>query len=250
MLSILDFGVGGDKIDVSALGISEFESLRLVLTSNANGDASILLNSGIVLRGVDVTSLDADDFIFNTKLVDRTIQGQGLVFGGAGNDTIFGKGTLIGGSGNDTITSDGSSNDILDGGTGIDRLTGADGNDIYYVDNALDIVVETGNYDVDTVNALTSYTLGAGVRVENFVAASSAAIILTGNEFAQTITGNDVANTLYGMDGNDTMHGGAGNDRLFGGLGKDTLTGGVGRDAFAFNTAAGASNFDTITDFV
>ena len=40
-----------------------------------------------------------------------------------------------------------------------------------------------------------------------------------------------------------------GDDTLHGGLGADTLTGGRGLDGFWFDTALGASNVDTISDF-
>jgi Ca2+-binding RTX toxin-like protein len=36
---------------------------------------------------------------------------------------------------------------------------------------------------------------------------------------------------------------------LAGGLGNDRLTGGAGKDIFAFNSALGAGNIDTLTDF-
>ncbi|MBT9100001.1 hypothetical protein KFZ76_20070 [Methylovulum psychrotolerans] len=48
---------------------------------------------------------------------------------------------------------------------------------------------------------------------------------------------------------NNTLSGGNGNDLLAGSLGNDTLTGGLGQDTFAFNSALGAGNIDTITDF-
>ena len=36
-------------------------------------------------------------------------------------------------------------NDDLDGGTGGDTMFGGDGNDVYYIDNAADLVVESAN---------------------------------------------------------------------------------------------------------
>ena len=58
------------------------------------------------------------------------------------------------------------------------------------------------------------------------------ALVLTGNQLAQTIIGN------------------AGNNTLNGKLGLDTLTGGNGQDSFVFDTTLGATNIDTITSFI
>ncbi|WP_292442532.1 VCBS domain-containing protein [Mesorhizobium sp.] len=79
--------------------------------------------------------------------------------------------------------------------------------------------------------------------------------VLYGNGGADSIFGLAGNDTLFGQGGNDTLSGGDGNDRLVGGVGADTLTGGLGSDTFYYGTAVsdsapGAGNFDTITDFV
>ena len=48
---------------------------------------------------------------------------------------------LVGNVGNDTLIG-GSGNDTLNGGAGADTMAGGAGNDIYYVDNAADVVNE------------------------------------------------------------------------------------------------------------
>ncbi|MBF9196930.1 hypothetical protein I2H36_12830, partial [Microvirga sp. BT290] len=61
--------------------------------------------------------------------------------------------------------------------------------------------------------------------------------------------GGDGDDSLYGNGANDILLGGNGADQLYGGLGADQLTGGAGGDNFRFDSALGASNVDTVTDF-
>ena len=136
-----------------------------------------------------------------------------MIAGNVGDDT------LIGGTGNNT----------LDGGAGADTMAGGTGNDIYYVDNAGDVVTEAAGDGTDTVWANVSYTLGANAAVE-FLRASAGSTGLT-------LTGNASSNAVVGGTGNDTLDGG---------VGADTLTGNGGNDIFRFLANSGR---DTVTDF-
>jgi Ca2+-binding RTX toxin-like protein len=60
-----------------------------------------------------------------------------------------------------------SSDNILDGVNGADTLIGGAGNDIYYVDNVGDVLVENAGEGTDTVQSSISYTLG--VNTENLI---------------------------------------------------------------------------------
>ena len=125
--------------------------------------------------------------------------------------------SLVGGSGSDTLVGF-NGNDTLNGGGGADRLVGAGGNDLYIVDNASDVVQESANAGIDTVQSGVSYTLGA--NLENLTLTGSASKGV-GNDLNNTITGNDVANRLEGGKGADTLIGGAGADTMIGGDGDD-----------------------------
>lgn len=106
--------------------------------------------------------------------------------------------------------------------------------DRYWVDNALDGVVEAAGGGTDRVYASVHYALAGSADVEVMSTTDvvgTAGLRLTGNALAQPI------------------HGNAGKNILDGGLGSDTLRGYAGNDIFAFTTKLGAGNIDTIVDF-
>lgn len=140
---------------------------------------------------------------------------------------------------NNTITGNSAANS-LDGGAGIDTMIGGLGDDIYFVDNAGDVVTELASQGTDTVNSSVTHSLAA--NVENLTLTGTGAISGTGNELNNIILGNSGANILSG---------GAGKDVLTGGGGKDSLTGGSGADAFIFTalTDSSMAALDLITDF-
>ncbi len=142
-----------------------------------------------------------------------------------GNDVLVG-----------TLTSD-----TLNGGKGADSMTGGLGNDIYFVDNTGDRVIENKGAGTDTVYSSVSYILGT--HIENLTLLDKVPINGSGNALNNKLIGNSVANKLSGL---------AGNDILNGGLGKDKLTGGAGKDVFDFNSVleiGKKTKGDLITDF-
>jgi len=166
--------------------------------------------------------------------LNLTGDANGNLLTGAGYDDI-----LSGLAGNDVLIGNAGS-DILDGGIGMDYMEGGLGNDIYTVDNTLDMVVETSSAGgTDWVKASVSHALGT--NTENLTLTGTAAINGTGNALANVIEGNAAANVLNGGDGNDILMGGGGND---------TLVGGSGSDSFVFKVAPNASsNLETVIDF-
>lgn len=203
------------------------------LLNSAGGRFSIVGNQLRVANGLLLDHEQAASHNINVRVTDNT----GLVFdkvlkitvGDVATENVLGNAaanTFVGGAGND----------ILDGGAGIDTLRGQGGNDTYVVDNALDNVVDLVNQGLaDHVKTTVSYSLGLGDNIEFLETVTptlATALMLTGNEIAQTITGNAGANVLNGKAGNDA------------------LAGGGGLDVFVFNTALNAAtNVDHISDF-
>jgi serralysin len=90
-------------------------------------------------------------------------------------------------------------------GVGVDVLVGGAGNDSYYVNGALDRVVEAAGDGTDTVFARSSYILEEGQHVEILRAYAGATSVL--------LIGNELDNRLISGDGDDILAGGLGNDR-------------------------------------
>ena len=215
---------------------------------------------------------DGDDVLYGEADNDQLKgeQGEDKLYGGDGNDT------LNGGTGNDKL-SGGNGNDVLEGSTGADTMDGGNGADTYYVDNAKDVVSDSGTNTgvVDTVNIASyissTFTYALGVGIENAVLNDVAKDAdLTGNASNNTLSGNGFDNQLAGGDGKDKLNGGSGNDTLnggidadilnggsgndlvYGGAGLDNLTGGTGADLFDFNAISESvtgKSHDIIKDF-
>ena len=189
----LEGGAGADTLD-GGTGID-----RASYAGSASG-VIINLATGIVSGG------DANgDTLVSIEDVEGTAFDDQLT--GNSQDNL-----LLGGGGNDT----------LDGGAGADSLSGGLGNDLYIVDSAGDMVVESTGQGTDEVRtALAAHTLADNVEILTYTGSGT---------FAGT--GNSSANTITGGAGTDSLAGGGGNDTLDGGAGADTLVGGTGNDTF------------------
>ncbi len=179
---------------------------KFILSNNrllGNGvDVLIGIEQAQLTGGSGENSLDASAFTLGS-----------VTLNGGGDDD-----TLLGGSKNDSLIG-GEGFDYLDGGAGKDTMNGGSGGDDYVVDNAGDVVIETGTFDYDIVNSFISYTLGK--NLEELVLKGTVAINGTGNGLDNLLSGNGAANTLSGLLGDDTLDGGKGLDRLIGGSGDD-----------------------------
>ena len=242
-----------------------------VLTGTNGMDPILGLEGNDILRG-----LNGNDHLEGGPGNDTLIGGMGynVMDGGSGTDTVdyrFYNGPIevdlpgglasfvgdpdpeyltsienvLAGNGKDYLYGSNAAN-VLNGGGGGDWMEGRRGNDTFHVNTSGDIIIELAGGGNDTVVASASYVLTEGTpvaQVETLRTLNPAAVTkinLTGNSFKQLIEGNAGVNTLSGVGGADILNGGRG---------KDVLIGGAGANSFLFNTVAGASNIDRITDF-
>ncbi|MFB0871988.1 MULTISPECIES: hypothetical protein [unclassified Sphingobium] len=112
-----------------------------------------------------------------------------------------------------TLTGNGLGN-IIRGGVGADTMTGGLGDDVYYVNNLADKVVENSGQGFDVIFSSVTYGL-AGRNIEQLTLTGSGDINATGNSLSNSLVGNIGANILNGGGGDDIMAGGLGNDLYY-----------------------------------
>lgn len=215
----------GDHVreDIEATG---FDTVRTTIHTQTLADFDNVER----LQYIDGSGNVIETFLSDDGFTYYGDDDDNVITGGAGDDTIYGMG------GNDTIT----------GAGGADTMVGGTGDDIYYVDDATDVVVEGPGEGNDTIRSSINYVLANDVYVETLETqnqSGTGALDLTGNAEANTINGNDGVNVLTGGGGNDTINGFGGNDTLDGGTGADSLVGGTGNDTYYVDNAG-----DTITE--
>ncbi|OAM52090.1 hypothetical protein A7981_00960 [Methylovorus sp. MM2] len=213
-----------------------FEDLILSGTDDIDGtgnssDNRILGNSGINtmagLAGDDTYGVDNEEDVVLENAsagTDTVISTITYTLGENVENLVLSSNLNLNGTGNSSnnaITGNDAGNnlkglignDTLDGGVGIDTLEGGAGNDVYVVDNELDVVIEAFNEGIDTIQSKAeTYTLST--NVENLT------LIETGDSEG---IGNDLNNIITGN---------VGSNRLDGGIGKDTMIGGLGDDVY------------------
>ncbi|TIU27342.1 MAG: glycosyl hydrolase family protein, partial [Mesorhizobium sp.] len=178
---VLDGGAGADKMS-GGLGNDTYRvdnAFDVVIEAEGAGIDVVITSMTYSLSGQQIEQLTL------TGVADIDAMGNEL------------DNTLVGNAGSN----------LLDGGVGIDKMEGGAGDDTYYVDNALDRVVEGGAAGNDWVFSSSTYSLPS--YVENLTLIGLGAINGRGNSSDNELTGNNGNNTLDGLAGNDTIRGGA-----------------------------------------
>jgi Ca2+-binding RTX toxin-like protein len=248
----------GEGVDTVLLHLSTYtlpanvENLDLRYALGTIGVTGNSLNNLFIVTGGTVTVYGGAgiDTVSYQSTQAVMIDLANYAFGGsAANHYLNGIENVTGSPYADDLRGNGSAN-ILDGGAGADTLTGRNGSDIYYVDDAGDLVVEAagGGTDEVRVRGLASYTLPD--YVEKLTNATGGNFTGTGNALANELNGGNLVDTLYGGAGHDVLNGGSGNDLLYGEVEHDTLNGGLGADTMHGGTGNDLYIVDNAFDVV
>jgi Ca2+-binding RTX toxin-like protein len=241
--------------------------------SGGDGDDELDGGSGadVLLggRGNDIYFVDAEDDVVSEREhegVDTVQSSLSYVLAANLEELILTGWERINGTGNaeNNVISGNLADNLLDGAGGADSLAGGLGNDVYRVDNALDVVSEKVGEGTDQI--CSSVALSLADNVEVLMLTGAAALWGAGNALDNLIRGNENGNGLGGSYGTDILegggghdilndtegralfNGGAGDDRIFGadeaelylgGSGDDTSVTGKGRDVILFNKGDG-----------
>jgi Ca2+-binding RTX toxin-like protein len=281
-----NFGEGTDTV-VSSVNYTlgaNLENLTLTVAGHT-GTGNSGANTFVGTSGPDTfVGLDGNDTYYISNYGDTVVESSnagsgvdtiistvswGLNWGGANVENL----TLADGSGatiavgndlNNVLTGN-SLDNVLNGKGGADVMIGGDGNDRYVVDNAGDVVVETGapslhNNNADTILTYVDYAVSDGI--ENLIFMNSG-LTVTGNALDNTYTVVDATDSIVeaANGGTDTVisgvtytladnvenltltgtaaingTGNAGNNVLIGNNGNNVLTGGAGDDTYIINS--------------
>jgi Ca2+-binding RTX toxin-like protein len=226
------------------------------LNLNAGGGDNTIALSGATGALLTVTGLPANAAISQFETTDRlsilandgddTISATGLtphfttltINGGEGNDVIRsnGDGTYLGGGGDDTVFAGlTGSQEVLNGGDGVDTL---------------DTTSFGGTYSVNLATGVTNFASESFTNFENIVTGAGSDTI-TGTAGANVIATGDNTDALSGADGADWLQGGGDSDTGVGGTGHDSVWGGSGDDVLdggeGDDTIVGDEGFDTVS---
>lgn len=184
--NFFDGGEGFDTIDYSLLS----NGVTVDLEKNVS------LNYSVSAYQTTPTTSAKDKFT-----------GIEAVIGTSSNDNLYGN--VLG-----NVLKGGAGVDYLDGRGGADTLVGGTESDVYYVDNAGDVITEKDGEGTDDY-VYSTISLRLAAHVEH--------LTLSGTK-GLTGIGNDLNNKLNGTIGNDTLAGLGGADKLMASGGNDTVT--------------------------
>ncbi|MDB5693152.1 MAG: hypothetical protein JWO81_2215, partial [Alphaproteobacteria bacterium] len=210
-------GNGGDNVIDGGAGADH-------MTGGLGNDIYVVDNAGDV---VTENASEGTDEI-RTSLASYSLAALANIENLTGTNAA---GQTLTGNGSANVITGAAGNDLIDGGLGADHMAGGAGNDIYFVDNAGDVVTENAGEGIDEVRtALASYTLADNVEKLTYTGAGAGS--LRGNASDNILTGGAAGDFIDLRDGgHDTASGAGGADGFYmGGAldAGDSLDGGAG----------------------
>jgi Ca2+-binding RTX toxin-like protein len=204
-IEAINLGASGATLLLSVAIIQEVSGSGS-LAIYGSGESSVTFSDSGWVQGPTINGM----ITFTNGTVSLTAS-QSLVGGGddgptEGNDILSGTGSAdqLDGLGGDDQLSGLGGNDTLNGGTGADTKDGGSGNDLFYVDNPLDLVFELPGDGSETIITSVSYALPDNVE-QIVIADGVTGITITGSSGADVIIGNGRANTFNGGAGDDII---------------------------------------------
>jgi hypothetical protein len=215
-IEAIDLGAGGNTLRLTALEVRNLSDTSNTLRVTGGTGASVSFDDTGWVQGAT-----SGGFVTFTNGTATAIVAQALLAPPpsgptSGNDSLAGTGgndSIDGLAGNDSILG-AAGNDTLSGGAGADTLGGGTGNDLFFVTDAADVVIELAGGGADTIIASVNMTMPDQVEVLQ-IASGISGITITGGAGNDMLIGNELANTFNGGAGADTLGGGTGNDLFF-----------------------------------
>jgi Ca2+-binding RTX toxin-like protein len=189
----LDGGAGSDTVSYEYSNVGVTVNLALTSAQSVQG-----IEKDTITNIENLTGSNYNDILKGSTVAN-------IINGLDGNDTI--------------VAGTGKTNDIFDGGDGIDTLS---------YEQAVAAVT------ISLSNTSSQNTIGNGNdTITNFEN-------LAGSKYNDILTGDISNNIIQGGAGNDTINGNDGDDTIDGGVGNDILNGGSGIDTLSFSSATAA----------
>lgn len=223
-----DGAEGGRSIEIDSVRVNGWtvDTTYITLMNLNNGQTSSVNAMGV-------------DYLFGRTspvLVDLPAE---TITGTAGDDLLVGSTQpeiINAGSGADRVRGQddddaifgGADNDKIFGAAGNDIIVGDDGDDSLYGEAGNDLL--HGNDGNDTINGGDGHDLINGGAGNDTLIGAAGDDIIFGEDGVDTISGGAGNDYLFGDAGNDIIGGGIGNDTIYGGLDDDQIYGEAGDD--------------------
>jgi hypothetical protein len=204
-IEAIDLGSGGNMLRLTALEVLNLsESSNSLRVTGGMGSGLIFDDSGWV-QGATTNSFITFTNGAATAQVAEWIASPPLP-PTAGNDCVMGSmesDALQGLAGNDSLLG-AAGNDTLEGGAGADTMGGGAGDDLFFITDAGDVVMELADGGADTIIASVNMTMPDQVEVLQ-IASGISGITITGGAGNDMLVGNGLANTFVGGAGDDVI---------------------------------------------